>query len=173
MVGHSLTGLSIGVLCMPKRSGRIARAGHLLAFVVLASLPDLPVTGWGHYRYGRSHSLFVNFALIAVAVGLLAWRGGLRERIGRWPVVVCGAAAWLSHLLLDTFYNHGRGLQMFWPWSRASIALPMPWFSTLRGRWRADLFSLRVAAVEAAFYGAVLLLCILWRWRRQSAVGSP
>jgi hypothetical protein len=37
---------------------------------------------------------------------------GIRTRTGGWLVLAGGGVAWLSHLLLDTFYNHGLGLAM-------------------------------------------------------------
>ena len=45
--------------------------------------------------------------------------------------VALGTLAWLSHLLLDSFYNHGSGIPIFWPVSDASLSLPIPRFSTL------------------------------------------
>ena len=67
-VGHTLTGLAIGVACLPgKRSAR-ARLIHLVAFGFLANIPDLPLKNWGHDLYYFSHSLFVNLLLILIAL---------------------------------------------------------------------------------------------------------
>lgn len=161
-VGHSLAGLSLGVLGARPDAGRRARAWFLAAFVVLPNLPDLPVPGWGHDDYAVSHSLFVNLALAALAtVALAAWprawaaAGGARG-------VGCGVLAWQSHLLLDSFYNHHRGVAIFWPISRARLDLALPWFRTLRG-WTLDVTTLRILLVEAAFYGAILAAAIVAR----------
>ena len=169
--GHSFTGLSIGVLDMPAAWTRHRKVGLLALHVGLANLPDLPLPGWGHHSYQISHSLFVNLALaLAVVAGLARWRRA-REALGGWHVVAGCAAAWLSHLLLDAFYNHGHGVRIFWPLSSTgSLRLPLPWFSVLPG-WRADPVVLRIFGVELLCYGALPLLCItarlLWLRRRR------
>ena len=64
--------------------------------------------------------------------------------------------AWLSHLLLDSFYNHGRGVLIFWPLSRARLNLAIPWFATLQrplSQFRAH--TARVLLIEVMVYGAV------------------
>lgn len=119
-VGHSLIGLAIGLSVSRPRE----RLWVLPAFVVLANLPDGPLPGWGHDAYHVSHSLLVNLALIAATVGVLRrWLGG--------RLLAAGAAAWLSHLLLDSFYNHGLGVQIGWPLIDYRLNLPIPWLRTL------------------------------------------
>jgi hypothetical protein len=165
--GHSFTGLSIGLLCMPPAWRRRKKLGLLALTVGLANLPDLPVPGWGHHSYHISHSLFVNLGLIlAAAVGLAAWRRA-REVLGGWRVIAGLTAAWLSHFLLDSFYNHGRGVKIYWPLSDASLDLALPWFSVLPG-WQTDAAVLRIFGVEILFYGVLLLLCFVARqlWLR-------
>ena len=162
-VGHSLTGISIGVLCMPGGRSPRFNAVFLASFAVLANLPDLPVPYWGHSRYDISHSIFTNSAFILLAVGGMAFLPKTRRFVGGWSVVLCGAAAWLSHLLLDTFYNHGNGLGMFWPVSNAHLALPIPWFATATMWPKLTVHNLRVASIEILFYGALLALCIVIR----------
>lgn len=168
-MGHSLTGLSIGVLCLPggKRWWWIVL--FLNAFIGLSNIPDWPFPFWGHNRYEVSHSLFVNTGLAALLVLAIGAYGAIRRRVGGWRVLVCGGLTWVGHLLLDTLYNHGQGLAMFWPFSEASLALPLPWFSTLRETLVPDAHMARVLLIEAGFYGALLLACIairVWRWRR-------
>jgi len=173
-VGHTLVGLSIGALAVPRSwrpSAKVLGGGALAG---LANLPDIPLPFWGHAEYAVSHSLFVNLALVGVAVAVLwSWRA-LRGCIGGTPVVAAGVAAWLSHLLLDTMYNHGHGLRMFWPLSRASLALPVPWFATMQAGWTPSDHNLRVWAIELACYGPLLLVCLfVRRWRRQRRAGCP
>jgi len=115
MVGHSLLGFSLGALAIPRGW---ARRPKLLAFGVfglLAGGPDLPAPFWGHSQYLISHSLFVNLGLIAGVVALAAACPRQRAALGGWPLVWAGTAAWLSHLLLDSFYSHGKGVRIFWP----------------------------------------------------------
>lgn len=157
-VGHSLVGATLAVLATPRTASARAKGLVLAIFVVLANLPDLRLPHWGHDLYWLSHSLPVNLGLIAVASLGLALVPRLRRRVGGTTVLVAGALAWLSHLLLDTFYNHGQGLRMFWPISAASLALPVPWLETLRPPVRYTTpHSLRVLAIELLTFGAIFV----------------
>ena len=164
-VGHCLTGLSFAALVVPRNWERKEKVAVFAVLTLVANAPDLPLPFWGHYSYRVSHSLFVNLALVAVVVGLLtssrAWRS---KAAMRW-VVAGGAAAWLSHLLLDSFYSHGQGIRIFWPVSDAALNLAVPWFHVLRRGSSADLATLRILATEAVFYGAFLGACLIWRRR--------
>jgi hypothetical protein len=163
-VGHSLTGLSVGVLCMPRRWRWPGRALLLGVFAFLAWLPDLK---WTPSRLVR-HSVFVNVALMAAPVAVLSLWAGLRRRVGGWPVVLGGVGAWLSHLLLDTLYSHGEGDRLLWPVSRWRLRLPLPWFDVASGGLPTATY-LRIFGVEALCYGAVLAACVLIRRRRRVA----
>ena len=166
MVGHSLLGFSLGALAIPR--AWLVRP-KLLAFGVLALLaggPDWPTPFWGHSRYLISHSLFVNLGLVAGVVALAAAAPRLRAALGGWPLVCAGAAAWLSHLLLDSFYSHGKGVRIFWPLSLDALNLPMPWFHVLQPGIPPHA-ALRIFAIEFAFYGTLLGLCLLWRARQR------
>jgi inner membrane protein len=102
-------------------------ARALLAFAVLAELPDadvfgvalgLPDAGAAGHR-GASHSL-----CMAVVIGLLA--AALARRRG-WPVWRTGVAATLavaSHGLLDACGEGGRGIPLLWPLSHARYMSP-------------------------------------------------
>jgi membrane-bound metal-dependent hydrolase YbcI (DUF457 family) len=162
-VGHCLTGLSIAALVVPRGWPRREKVVTFAAFVLMANVPDAPLPSWGHFHYKVSHSLFVNLALLSVAAGLLmslrAWRS---QAVRRW-VVAGGAAAWLSHLLLDSFYSHGRGIRIFWPVSDAALNLAIPWFHVLQRGPPPDLAMLRIFGIEALCYGALLGACLIWR----------
>ena len=169
-VGHSLMGCSLGVLCMPARWRRRGKALLLFVFVILANVPDFKYA----YRYDVRHSLFVNVPAIAALVAVLAAWPGLRNRLGGWGVIAGGAAAWMSHLLLDSFYSHGGGVPLLWPLSSTRASLAMPWFHTLRGGWDFSAHTARVAAIELAFYGPILGMCVLarrWVGRRRGIAG--
>jgi len=164
-VGHCLTGLSFAALWVPRSWERKEKLAAFAAFTLVANAPDLPLPFWGHYSYRVSHSLFINLALVAIVVGLLissrAWRS---EAARRW-VALGGAAAWLSHLLLDSFYSHGYGIRIFWPVSDAALRLPVPWFHVLQRDAPRDLATLQIFATEALCYGALLAACLIWRRR--------
>ena len=54
-------------------------------------------------------------------------------------------------------------MPIYWPFSRATLNLATPWFQTIAGGWALDLRSARIAGIEIAFYGAVLIACLLLR----------
>lgn len=158
-VGHSLTGLAIGCIVCPATFSLRGMVATLAAFVLLANVPDLRLPGWGHERYDISHSVFATTAamvVLATFLLILPWS----RRVLTPALVLGGAAAWYSHLLLDTFYNHGVGLAMFWPLSAARLALPIPWFTTMDTRALFSEHNARVFAIEGVVYGAVLVAAI-------------
>jgi inner membrane protein len=160
-VGHTLTGLAVGVTCLPGRESARSRLLRLAVFALLANIPDLPFRNWGHDLYYFSHSLFVNLLLILVFLTAFIFMKGIRTRTGGWLVLAGGGVAWLSHLLLDTFYNHGLGLAMLWPFSDARLALPIPWFSVVRdASFPFTAETLRIFLTELAFFGPLLLAVI-------------
>ncbi len=152
-------GMSIGLLCMPARWRRPAKALLILAFVGLANVPDFHF----HREYAIRHNVLVNAALMAVPLAILLCWSGLRRWVGGWAVIVCGAIAWFSHFLLDSFYSHGLGIAIFWPLSKIRFALPIPWFHTMKPSWRLHPYNVRVWSLELLCYGALLAACVLGR----------
>lgn len=174
-VGHSLVGASVGVLCMPGYRTSWAKAAFLGCFVVLANAPDLPFPGWGHDQYRISHSLFVTAAAIAVLVAVLACGRSVRATFGGTRTILGGSIAWLSHPVLDSFYNHGRGIAVLWPFSDARLALPVPWFSTLQGCSppQLNMYTLKVCSIEFLAYVPLLLIAGFCRYRFLRKQGRP
>lgn len=169
-VGHTLTGIALGTLTVPRSETPAYKWVVFNAFGLLANLPDLPLPGWGHDAYHVSHSLFVNLGLMALATAITLASPAVRERL-RWRPAAALAAAWLSHLLLDSLYDHGRGIGILWPLSDAHLTLPLPWFSTAELHPWNTSHNLRVFAIELAFYGTVLGACLIARLRRPSRRG--
>lgn len=170
-VGHSLTGLSLAVLTLPRGKTLLwyLVVGHF--FVFFANVPDFPLAGWGHDSYQVSHSIFVT-ALLASLLGLLFLLPRFSEQVGR-TVVIAWSAAWFSHLLLDALYNHGQGIGIFWPLSDAHLSLPLPWFETLTWPPK-SAHNLRVFLIELGVYGALLLAALFVRSRsRANSSGRP
>jgi inner membrane protein len=94
----------------------------LAGLCLLAMLPDIDVTwcalgvpdvGLSGHR-GLTHT--PAFALaVGLAAGLIAW---LRRReAGAWRVGLTVALVVLSHGLLDSMAQDGRGIMSFWPFS--------------------------------------------------------
>jgi membrane-bound metal-dependent hydrolase YbcI (DUF457 family) len=160
-VGHVITGAAIGVLCLPKKRTSKQRLLHITAYMLIATIPDWPFKNWGHDRYYFSHSLFVTLLFIALIFVVFLFSKKLRERIGGWSVIICSALAWLSHLLLDSFYNHGKGIAIYWPFSKARLALPIPWFDVGTGPFD---HLMRVFLIEFISYSPLILLALLIRW---------
>jgi hypothetical protein len=166
-VGHILTGVTIGVVCIPERKPLRWKFVYYIVFSLLALVPDFKIKYWGHHRYYISHSVFTNLLVIIVIILLISRHKGVTERLGGWSVVIGGSLAWLSHLLLDTFYNHGKGLAMFWPISDARLALPIAWFSVVTNipppmTWE----TARILLIELVCYGAVFLCVVLLKQGR-------
>jgi len=159
-VGHALTGAAIGILCVPKKSNGKQRFLHITSFMLIATIPDWPFKNWGHDRYYFSHSFFVTLLFIWLLLITLFFSKKLRNKLGGWAVITGGSLAWLSHLLLDSFYNHGKGIAIYWPFSKARLALPIPWFDVGTGSL-AHL--LHVFLVEFVSYFPLVLLALLIR----------
>jgi membrane-bound metal-dependent hydrolase YbcI (DUF457 family) len=176
-IGHTLTGLAIGYLAIPRETPIKQKTSLLAAFAVLASVPDLPFPYWGHSDYEVSHGLFMT----TIGTGIMAAFLWFRFR-GRPPitlgVMLAMALAWYSHLLLDSLYNHAIGLQIYWPFSKGRIAFPVPWLTPGN---KYDIFSMhnvKVALYEIATFAPLLLLAVvvkdyllpLWRTDATEAV---
>ncbi len=156
-VGHTLFGLSIGIGCMPQYTSVKSRVVFLSCFALIASIPDLPVPFWGHDWYLVSHGLFINSALITLILTVDVIPRSLRERIGGNRTLFYGVLAWLGHLALDSLYNHGNGIRIFWPLSDAPLILPLPWFSVLTQPWK-SLHNPGVFLTEFLFYLPIVFI---------------
>ncbi len=171
-IGHSLVGAAIGVAVIPREMQPKKQASVLVAFIVLANLPDFSLLFWGTKGYIISHSLYVNLVLSILVAILLRSFHSIFPQITSWRVIGGGAMSCLSHLLLDSFYNHGFGIPVFWPLSNAHLALPLPWF----GHWPVTppfitWETLRVSIIEFIFFFPLLLAALACRylsaqWRR-------
>lgn len=161
-VGHALTGLTVAVVVMPPGRSWLwyLWAGHW--FIGFANLPDFPVPYWGHSRYDISHSVFVTFAFAMVFVAATSMRRRLWAQLGT-PIVAGYVVAWFSHLLLDSFYNHGRGIAIFWPLSEARLALPIPIFSVAHLDPFFTIHNATVCAIELAVYGSLFVIALAAR----------
>ena len=162
-----MTGLSLAVLTLPRAQSIRWYLLTGLCFVFFANVPDFSLPGWGHGAYHISHSVFVTL-LLASLLAMLLLLPTFRVSVGR-RVVVAWSAAWLSHMVLDSIYAHGRGIAIFWPFSDAHLAMPIPWFETLSLPVR-SVHNLRVFAIEALAYTVMLVSCIglRWAWSQRS-----
>lgn len=171
-VGHTLTGLALGYAFLPSDISKSRRASWLACSAIFANAPDLPLPFWGHDRYDISHSIFTTAIAVSLCV-LLAWLVSAPNRkVDKKLILVC-TVAWFSHLLLDTFYNHGQGLAVFWPISERRIALPIQWFSTMRVEHLISMHNLKVFAIEGGVYGVLLLTAVTMKKLRGPRDQTP
>jgi hypothetical protein len=172
-VGHSLVGASLAQATIPAGATWKQWAFIVNLYVLLAFFPDLPFPGWGHFRYEVSHSLYVNLLLIVPAAAVICYLQS-RKGVASYRLVAGGVVVWLSHFPLDAMYNHGRGVAIYWPFSAATLNLPLPWFATLdMSLPLTSGYNARVFLVEAIFYlpwfaGALLARHVWLRKRRLS-----
>lgn len=159
-IGHTLTGLAIGYLAVPRDLPRKQKVVLLGAFALTASVPDLPFPYWGHSRVEISHGL-IPATVGIVILGTVLWLGFRGQRPMTFGVIISLGLAWYSHIVLDSFYNHAWGLPVLWPLSNARLALPIPWLSNGN---KADIFSMhnvQVAVFEILTFGPLLVLAYL------------
>jgi membrane-bound metal-dependent hydrolase YbcI (DUF457 family) len=130
-LGHSLTGVAVGLVSIPTPIPNNRLLLGLTACAIAANTPDFRIPHWGHEEYAFSHSLVVTSAFILLLSLVTTLAAKWFKKTIPWKIYLAVGGAWMSHLLLDTFYNHGKGLKMFWPLSDAAIALPMPWFHNI------------------------------------------
>jgi membrane-bound metal-dependent hydrolase YbcI (DUF457 family) len=161
-IGHTIVGSAFGYFALPGRSRGFWKCMLLFIFIVLANLPDLPVPMWGHDRYDISHSIFSNLLLIGILIFLISLISNLlfHQRVNRW-ILFWGVIAVLSHILMDSFYNHGLGIPIFWPFSDKSLVLPISWLSVQKD-WYVPitLDSVRIWLYEFITFGPFLLVSI-------------
>ena len=159
-IGHTLTGIAIGYLAIPRATPLKPKATLLAAFVVLANAPDLPFPYWGHDRYDISHSLFATTLGVLLLESALLWRFRGRTPVG-WRVMAGLALCWYSHLLLDTLYSHAIGLAIFWPWNETRVALPIPWLHSGDRTHVFSIYNVRVAIFEILSFTPLVVMAYL------------
>ena len=161
-------GATIGTVLLPSSLSRRTRVVALGAMMFLANLPDLPVSGWGHDRYQVSHSLFVGLLLVG-GYAFIGRCSPLRQTFyGSWAFISAGSLALYSHYLLDSFYNHGKGIAIYWPYSDARLALPIPWFSVMQLDPLFCWSNFRTWGIEFLCYGSLLAMVLAARiaWQK-------
>lgn len=160
--GHTMIGIACGSLMVPSTLNLRPKAALILLFAAAANVPDIEVQGWGHDRYYFSHSLFVNLGAMGLILAMWTVYCVLSRHERYWKIAAGLSCAWMSHLLLDSFYNHGAGIRIFWPLSDAALALPIPWLSVRDVSIPYFAWSnLKVYLTEAATFAPLLILSII------------
>lgn len=166
-VGHSICGLTIAAIAIPREcrwKKALLTAG---SFILLANAPDIPFPGWGHDRYDISHSLIVTAALTGLLYILFKKTTMISHRY-----LIAGGGCWFSHILLDSTYNHGKGLRVWWPISEERLAMPLPWFETLRSPINyLSEHSVRVMSIELVAFGIIFAIAMAFRFLTPRRLG--
>lgn len=162
--GHAIVGVSCGSLVIPSKLTLWQRMLSAFLFAMIACAPDIALKGWGHDKYYFSHSIFVNLGLILFL--LVAWiaLSSLFKLKKNLKIAIGLSCAWLSHLLLDSFYNHGQGIRIFWPLSDSALALPIPWLDVMDASlpyfaWH----NTKIHLIEVVTFIPILFLSLLLR----------
>lgn len=189
-IGHVAVGMAAARLRAGPRPPTPAPARGLVASLLLWSglsmLPDADVLGlafgvrygdpWGHR--GATHSFAFAIAL-GVLLGLVAgWRaraaGGTREaRAALLRTALLASLVLISHPLLDTLTDGGRGCALFWPFSderHFAPWRPIP-VAPIGFRFLSER-GLRVALVELVLFAPVFGYA-LWPRRRELSARRP
>jgi hypothetical protein len=172
-VGHSIVGLAFAAIAMPALQSRTSKLFLAAVFVAVANLPDWPIPNWGHDQYRISHSVFMNLTLIGIVgtiwLSLQTFRRAVPNRC-----LVLGGCAWLSHLVLDSFYNHGNGIAIYWPISKAKLNLAMPWFNNLDlSQPVMSQHNLSVFTIEFAAFSPLLAIALIVNFQIGKLSGKP
>ena len=163
-IGHILVSSSVAALCIPRFDSSKKKIIFYFVFIVLGSLPDLPIKSWGHQEYEISHSLFVLSTLIITGITFFCFWRRLLDQIGGLKVIIGGSLAILSHLLLDSMYNHGNGIAIFYPFGNGRLSLPIKCFSIVGGISNLLTFNtMKIVMIEILFFSPILLFSILIR----------
>jgi len=162
-IGHSVTGLAIGFVSLSTFFSTKKRGWHLVFFILIASIPDIPLPNWGHDLYRFSHSLLVNlmlFFLVLLLFNKVLQRIYSPIRIG--TISIFFGIAWFSHLLLDSLYNHRLGVIIGWPFTETTLNLPIPWLSVQHSPFfPITIENLRIWGIELITFSPLVLLAIV------------
>jgi membrane-bound metal-dependent hydrolase YbcI (DUF457 family) len=114
------------------------------------------------FSYRIHHSLLVNALAVGLIGAAMGLSGGIRRPGGR--LVLLGmAVAVASHLVLDSFYSHGKGVPIGWPFGDFSLVMPLPWLHVQQRPMSLDWTGVRIRLVEVLTFGPLVLAAILGR----------
>ena len=165
IIGHSLIGATLAVLFSPAVLYARRKVIIIGAFIFVAYILVLPLPGWGHWQYHISHSVFVNLLLIVPTVLVMLYLK-YAKNVGSYAIIFAVTVAWLSHFVLDSLYNHGQGIGIYWPFSDNKLALPISWFSTLQATPAVfSVHNLKVIFIELLAYVPIFLVAFFARKR--------
>jgi membrane-bound metal-dependent hydrolase YbcI (DUF457 family) len=155
-VGHTLTGLAIGYVAIPRDVPLKPKLLALAVFAFLANVPDLRLT-----RYIITHSFIVVTIAIVVIVALIKLLARNNPYLSN-RMLCGGALAWYSHLVLDSLYDRvgPDGYEAFWPIRDVKLSLPLPWLLQGDKEHILSWHNVSVGLYEILTFGTPLLLVV-------------
>jgi hypothetical protein len=165
-VGHALVGITIGITGLPNKISNRWKLTIIISLAILSNLPDFPLPFWGHEKYHISHSVFVNSIIAIILSVLLSRNKQLRSHISARIIFLSIFLTLIGHLILDSFYNHGKGVAIYWPFSSATLVLPIPWLSVVPSLPPITIDHLREYIFEfITFFPFVIMAIVFYRRR--------
>ncbi len=179
-VGHALAGIIVFTVAKHLFPKYPWSWKEMLAFVLLAGLPDLDgLWVWiGHIPRHIAHRTVSHSIFFSVVAGvILAWlyQAGLKKRLVHFwwlfPLVI------LTHPLMDMScvdYMPPRGVMLYWPFIRDFIYRPIPFMHSV-GTYVVQGYPVWYGLVvsgarEALQFGSVLLLLkLMFKFQRRNA----
>jgi inner membrane protein len=160
-VGHVAVGMAAARWRERRGLTAAALTPAMVGWGMLSLLPDSDVIGftlgvpydstWGHR--GVTHSFTFALVVGATVALLAAWR-----RRAAWRTGLLATLVVLSHGLLDTLTDGGRGVALLWPFSDARFAAPWhPLPVSPIGFGLLSSYGVRVALHELVLFAPVFL----------------
>ena len=171
-LGHIAIGVAAGRFCVRDEADRGRLAVAMTGFAALSMLPDADVIAFSlGIPYGApfGHRGALHSVAAGLALGLLA--GLLGRVLGQsWlRVAVVASLVAVSHGLLDTLTDGGRGIAVLWPLSEERYFAPWQPIPVSPLGWAVlSEWGLRIMRVEL-LCSLPLLLYAFWPRRRGSA----
>lgn len=162
-LGHIAVGLAAGRVLSNRTRDRVSAVAASLGFAALSMAPDLDVIAFalgipyeapfGHR--GASHAI-ATALVVAVVFSALPWRPGGASRRVMFSLVF---GVVVSHGLLDTLTDGGRGIALLWPFDDSRYFAP--WRPIPVSPIGAGLLSARGAFVMLT---ELVVFAPLWLW---------
>jgi membrane-bound metal-dependent hydrolase YbcI (DUF457 family) len=157
-IGHMLAGVGVAWTAEAV-TRRTVPPGTVAACALLAALPDADLLGPGMHRTA-THSLTAVLVVFIVS-------GAVTGQVTRWRTATLYAAAYASHLLLDSLGVDNfppRGIQLLWPFSDRWYISDLDIFrQTARHYlWTAPVIRTNLLAIAQELAIMVPILYMLW-----------
>lgn len=162
-IGHALAGWATArVFQTVFGPSAVGSAAGPIAWAVAADVDMIPGL-WNTTDPNADHKKGTHSLGAAVLAGVVAGAAGRLRGRPFAPGAAQGAAAYGSHLLLDSFSEGSEGgMRLWWPFSRRARRVPGVWFRAIRSE-----------SADYGFFKGLLLPRNLWAIGREGATLLP